>query len=76
MRSDVQIDANGGITIPESLRERLGLRAGDVLVIEEANGCLVLRPSGGGEIEMYTDQRIEEFLDEEAAMSKTLGGTA
>jgi antitoxin PrlF len=37
------ISEKGQVTIPKRLRERLGLRAGQVLDFEEANGTLIAR---------------------------------
>ncbi|ACQ80983.1 transcriptional regulator, AbrB family [Beutenbergia cavernae DSM 12333] len=37
------VSEKGQITIPKALRERLGLRAGSVLEVEEKDGQLVAR---------------------------------
>ncbi|HVA86850.1 MAG TPA: AbrB/MazE/SpoVT family DNA-binding domain-containing protein [Candidatus Saccharimonadales bacterium] len=37
------ISEKGQVTIPKRLRDRLGLRAGQVLDFEEANGALIAR---------------------------------
>jgi AbrB family looped-hinge helix DNA binding protein len=39
---NVTIDKAGRIAIPKELRDRMGLRAGDELEIEELNGKIVL----------------------------------
>jgi antitoxin PrlF len=39
------ISEKGQVTIPKRLRDRLGLRAGQVLDFEESNGTLVARKS-------------------------------
>lgn len=43
MSERVAIDKGGRIVIPRPLRTRLGLREGDLLVIDEQNGELVVR---------------------------------
>ena len=48
---DVYVSLKGQIEIPEALRLKLGIRAGDRLEISEENGCLVLRPAPGARIE-------------------------
>jgi len=40
----VTISEKGQISIPVSLRRRYGLKKGDRLVVEEADGAIVLRP--------------------------------
>nr|WP_143117757.1 AbrB/MazE/SpoVT family DNA-binding domain-containing protein [Halomicrobium zhouii] len=43
-RDTVSIDGDGRITIPESIRTRLGLEAGDRLVVDDESGFVRLRP--------------------------------
>jgi AbrB family looped-hinge helix DNA binding protein len=38
------ISGRGQITFPPSMRERLGIKAGGILVVEDREGELVLRP--------------------------------
>lgn len=40
----VVISAKGQICLPASLRRRYGLKKGDRLMVEEAEGAIVLRP--------------------------------
>lgn len=40
----VAIDRTGRVVIPKVVRDRLGLRAGDSLELEEREGEIVLRP--------------------------------
>jgi len=40
----VTISEKGQISIPVSLRRRYGLKKGDRLAVEEADGAIVLRP--------------------------------
>ena len=43
------VSERGQVTIPKALRERLGIRAGEVLDFEEDNGRLVARKVAGGD---------------------------
>lgn len=62
----VALGDRGQVTIPSRTRRRLGLKAGDPLLLEEReDGSLVLRPAAVYPIEIYTDERIKEFLEAE-----------
>ena len=37
------VSSKGQVVIPKAMRERLGLRSGDVLEVEEVDGALLLR---------------------------------
>jgi AbrB family looped-hinge helix DNA binding protein len=43
---DAFVDPSGRIELPGVLRDQLGLKSGDRVVIEEENGCLVIKPVG------------------------------
>ena len=53
---------NGSITIPSDLRERYGLEDGSLLVMEAGTEGIVLRRVDGPDPEVYTPERIAEFL--------------
>lgn len=38
------VDRFGRVVVPKTMRVRLGLRAGSAIEIEEAEGCISLRP--------------------------------
>lgn len=57
----IQIE-NGSITIPDDLRERYGFEDGSLLVMEAEAEGIVLRPADWPEPEIYTPERIAEFL--------------
>jgi bifunctional DNA-binding transcriptional regulator/antitoxin component of YhaV-PrlF toxin-antitoxin module len=40
------------------MRKRLGIKAGGVLVVEDRNGELVLRPAAVVELDTFTDEEI------------------
>jgi bifunctional DNA-binding transcriptional regulator/antitoxin component of YhaV-PrlF toxin-antitoxin module len=53
---------NGSITIPNDSRERYGLEDGSLLVVEAGTEGIVLRRVDGPDPEVYTPERIAEFL--------------
>jgi AbrB family looped-hinge helix DNA binding protein len=52
----------GTIVLPIKLRQRFGLKEGDLLVTEEREGGILLRPAVAVPIEIYTPERKAEFL--------------
>ncbi len=53
---------NGTIRIPDELRERYGLDDDTLLVVEAGAEGILLRPEGWPGPEIYTPERIAEFL--------------
>lgn len=58
MRESLTISSRGQITLPAALRKRLGIETGGVLIAEERDGEVVLRPAAVLEIEMYSEDDI------------------
>jgi len=52
----------GTIVVPAELRERYGLNEGALIIAEEREDGILLRPAVAVPIEMYTPQRRAEFL--------------
>ena len=44
MWKTVKVGKNGRITIPAEIRKTLGIKEGDILEIEVADGKIILRP--------------------------------
>lgn len=61
MRENLVVSSRGQITLPAGLRKRLGIKPGGVVIIEERNGELVLRPAAVLEIETYADVDIARW---------------
>lgn len=60
----VRLGKKGQLSVPREVMERLGLRGGDVLVLEVTDeGGIVLQPAGVYPLEVYSNRRVEEFLD-------------
>lgn len=65
MRENLIVSNRGQITLPASVRKRLGIGAGDILILEDLNGEIILRPAAVLEIEHYTDEQIAEWNDQD-----------
>jgi AbrB family looped-hinge helix DNA binding protein len=70
MKENVMVSGRGQITLPAAIRKRLGIKPGGMVVLEEKNGEVVLRPGVVVEIETYTDADIAQW-DEEDRLDKT-----
>lgn len=62
----VKLGKKGQISIPKAVLDTLGLE-GEMLLLVEAtpDGSILLRPAGVYPIEIYSDARVREFLDED-----------
>jgi len=55
----------GRVVIPQTVLDRLGLVSGEALLVEVSDdGAIVLRPIGDAAVELYTEGRVREFLEE------------
>ena len=75
MQNKVTINDRGVITIPARMRDALGLKANDELIIEDTENGLLIRPAFSVPIELYSEDRISEFASDEDAVGKLLPPT-
>ena len=61
MNRIISINEQGAIALPQDLIEKYGLKAGGQIVIEESEAGLILRPNAKFPIEIYSDERVQEF---------------
>lgn len=63
----VKLGTKGQLSIPRKVMNELGLRGEAVLLIETTeDGAILLRPAGVYPLELYSDARVEEFLEANA----------
>ena len=62
-----KIGKRGVFTIPALLRKRFGLADGSLVIAEEREDGILLRPAVATPIEAYSDERTAEFLLSNAA---------
>jgi antitoxin PrlF len=72
MSEKIIIGRRGAMTLPAKLRKRYSLGQNDELIVEETPQGILLRPSVSMPIEFYSEDRIAEFAEDEAALGKTL----
>jgi AbrB family looped-hinge helix DNA binding protein len=56
-----KLGKRGTLVIPAKLRQRFALKEGDLLVTEEREDGILLRPAVAVPVEIYTPQRKAEF---------------
>lgn len=66
----VKLGKKGQVTIPRAVLRTVGLEGDAPLLVETtADGAIVLRPAAVYPIEIYSDDRIEEFESENEVSS-------
>ena len=61
MSETLVVSSRGQITLPATLRKRLGIRSGDVVILEERGNEVVLKPAIVLEVQHYSDEQIAEW---------------
>jgi AbrB family looped-hinge helix DNA binding protein len=57
-----KVGKKGVFTIPAALRKRFGLQDGSLVIAEERDEGILLRPAVATALEMYDEARAAEFL--------------
>ncbi len=76
----IKLGPKGQLSVPKGVMQRLGLKGGEALILNVTeDGAIVLRQAGVYPLEVYSDDRIQEFLeadelseDEGAYLSRAL----
>ena len=58
MKETLVVSSRGQITLPALLRKRLGLKTGDVVILEDRGSEIVLKPGVVVESQYYSDAEI------------------
>ena len=79
MTTTLIVSSRGQITLPADMRKRLGVKGGDVMLLEDRGHELVLKPAPVVDVEQYDDEQIarwdvEDLLadDERARIVRTV----
>lgn len=70
MPETLTVSSRGRITLPAALRKRFGIQAGGVLIAEEGQGNIILRPAVVREVDTYSDQDISAWVAEDHLPAK------
>ena len=58
MSDTLIVSSRGQITLPAATRKRLGIKGGDVVILEDRGNEIVLKPAVVLEVEIYSDEQI------------------
>ena len=62
----VKLGKSGQVSIPRAFLRRLGIAPDSVLLAETTpDGGILLKPAGVYPVEIYCDERVAEFLEED-----------
>jgi antitoxin PrlF len=61
MSETLVVSSRGQITLPAALRKRLGIKSGDVVILEERGSEVILKPGIVLEIQHYSDEQIAQW---------------
>lgn len=68
----IKLGKKGQVSIPKAVLQRLGVQEEQLLLVDTTDdGAILLRPAGAYPIEVYSDERIAEFLAEDAIAAET-----
>jgi antitoxin PrlF len=70
MSETLVVSSRGQITLPAALRKRLGIRSGDVVILEERGNEVVLKPGIVLEAQRYSDEQIAQWDAEDKLSDK------
>ena len=66
-----RIGKKGQVSIPKAILDKLGIAPETVMLVESADdGSIILRPAGVYPVELYSDARVSEFLEEDRLTDK------
>lgn len=72
MQATLTVNGRGVVTLPAKLRRAMGLKADDQLIAETTAQGLLLRPVVTLPVELYSDERVQEFDAAEAELADLL----
>ena len=57
-----KVGKRGMVVLPAKLRKRFGIEEGSYVIAEERDEGILIRPAAVTPVEMYTPERVAEFL--------------
>ena len=70
MNETLVVSSRGQITLPATLRRRLGIKGGDVVILEDRDDEIVLKPGTVVELQLYGDEQVARWNAEDALLDE------
>ena len=61
MSTTLQLGNRGTLTLPKNLRDKFGLKSESIVVLEDTDQGILIRPAMVFPIERYSDKRLADF---------------
>ena len=61
MSETLIVSSRGQVTLPAATRKRLGIKGGDVVILEHRGNEIVIKPGVVLEVEIYSDEQIAQW---------------
>lgn len=61
MNETLVVSSRGQVTLPVALRKRLGIKSGDVVILEDRGNEIILKPGIVLEVQHYSDEQIAQW---------------
>ena len=61
MNETLVVSNRGQVTLPAALRKRLGIKGGDVLILEDRGDEIVLKPGVVVALQLYSDEQVAHW---------------
>ena len=61
MTTTLVVSNRGQVTLPAAMRKRLGIKGGDVVILEDRGSEIVLKPGVVIELDIYDDEQIAQW---------------
>jgi antitoxin PrlF len=76
MRVTLTVTDRGTITLPSRLRKEMGIEADSLLIAECTGEGILLRPAVALPVEVYSEDRLQEFAAAERELGDWYGSTS
>ena len=61
MHETLVVSNRGQVTLPAALRKRLGIKGGDVMILEDRGDEIVLKPGVVVALQLYSDEQVAHW---------------
>ncbi len=65
MNETLVVSNRGQVTLPAALRKRLGIKGGDVMILEDRGDEIVLKPGVVVALQLYSDEQVAHWCAED-----------